>query len=714
MARKTFLWYLFSVNRQPYYVNDNGVVVEGDLNWLKANGQPAHLDFSPTGWPEVLFKYGRNINYWGLVRDVTFNMIYPKDGMKILKHLYHTFGYEVVVFQGVLKLNRSQLPYTYESWAFSEINFTKFKQSKVDVKVDALEGGISKLFKAYENQQYEIEMGTDVKYIQMDGIELLGKYNYTILPGNHDPASGLGYRAFFPGIFQNGVEGYSPGIDFAEQAFMDHASQPFVDSANWLATARPDNAGLVILEFRGTLKLKLVRMGSNTGFMIMYSRWNDATQVRTDTVIYNPPAMGTGFTFQGEERDINIDANIPMFPGDKLSIVFVILGLGNTASGWEILDGSELGVSFTNRFKTTYVKGLYLFDLFKKIVAKIVDGAFVLPNTDLVYHKSNWLVNKRDIIVTCGDALRELDNPLIKTSISDFFRSVRIWSASLGIEANHLFIELWEYVFGSAVMLDLGEVNKATLEVTEDLLFNSIKVGGPIKEYNDVNGRYEWNQEQIWSTPATKSPKELDLSTVYRTDCYGAEFQRLLIDKDTTDAGEDNDNWMINVENGVLTEPNLGINYQRLNRPSYTTFSGAPSGVFNTEISPKRSIINNGSLIRGIMGETQGAKQLVLTRAEKNKEMVFDSLIEKDPITISTLPPAKFSHNYISFETQVPQNLLTLIDAYPYGKIRFTVYGREFFGYLMDGSIKPADNDKQQWKVLSAIENNLSLFHEPI
>lgn len=716
MARKTFLWYLFSVNKQPYYIDNNGVVVEGDLNWLKADGQPAHLEFSPKGWPDTTFKYGRNLVYWGLVRDISVGLVFPKDGMKILKWIYQNFGYEGVVFLGLLKLNRSVLPYKYESWNLTEINLTKYKQNKIEVSVDALEGGISKLLKSYENQQYEIEMGLDVKYIQMDGINLLGKNTYTILPGIHTPIVGSpsggppsGDAAFFVGLFSNAIEGYSPGIDFADQQHLSLATQPFGDSSNWFATARTDNPGLVILEIRGTLKLKLIRQDINTDFTIMYEKWNDATQIRTS----NPIIQAGPFTFQNEIRDINIDANIAMFPGDKLGLTIFIPGL-NEASWWEILDGSEITVSFTNRYKTTYVKGLYLFDLFKKIVEKMTAGSFLLPNADLVYHKSSWLSNKRDIIVTCGDALRELENPLIKTSLTDFFSSVRIFSSSLGIEANHLFIELWEYVFGPNVMLDLGEVSKARLEVTEDLLFNSIKVGGPVKEYNDVNGRFEWNQEQIWSTPATKVQKELDLSSVYRVDCYGAEFQRLLKDRDTTDKEGDNDPWMINVENGVLTEPNLGINYQRLNRPAYTTFSGAPVGVFNTEISPKRTIINNGSQIRGILGEAMGAKQLVLTRAEKNKDLVTDAHVEKDPIGISSLNPAKFSHNYIYFETQVPDNLLMLIDAYPYGKIRFTVLGREFFGYLMDGSIKPANNDQQSWKVLSAIENDLSLFYEPL
>lgn len=721
MARKTFLYYIFSINKKPYYVNEFGVVVEADSNWLKPDGQPAHLEFDPTGWKETLVHYARNITYWGLVRDMTVPMNFPRDGHLILKKLFDQFGFEAIAYLGMVKLDRLNLPYEYEPWYFSNINFVKYKRFKVTSQAEALEGGMSKLFKAYENQEYEIEFGSDLKVFEMDGITLEGMYKYIIAPYIFDPYVGNGLFNFNPLMIRDVVEGNSAGFEFTDSNFMQFIVTDIPTSLNWFLYAIPANSQPITATIEGELKLRMNIFRDNSFIswrIIKSNALNHFPVVYYD--IYNPAISDPPYTFAGETRTIPINVTIPMDPSDQLWIE-VDIGQGTNTGrpcAWEVLDESFFKIKFKNKRETTYASGLYMIDLFKKLVEKITAGQTLLPTSDGLFYKSAWLQNKRDIIITCGDAIRGLPNPKIKTSISDFFKSANHFAASLGIENEKLFIELWDYVFKNDIIMDLGEVDDASYEVAEDLIFNSIRTGGPIEEYNDVNGRFEFNQEQKWKTPVVSFTRDYDLTTPYRRDCYGAEFLRGLKDKDTTDDNADNDVWMINVQNNINVHPVFGFNYQKLYRPAYTAFSGAPVDVFNTELTPKHTILNHGSKIKGLHDKELRTKQIELTSAEKNKELSTTlagvTVDQDEPIGINNLIEEKFQPVYINFTTKVPENVLITMQNNSYGKIKFLVKGREFFAYLFDGSIKEGNHDKQKWKVISAKENDLSKFYEPL
>ena len=55
MQNKTFISWLFNKDKKPLYVD--GIIREADKDtFLKPDGQPAHLQYSPDGWRDVLVK----------------------------------------------------------------------------------------------------------------------------------------------------------------------------------------------------------------------------------------------------------------------------------------------------------------------------------------------------------------------------------------------------------------------------------------------------------------------------------------------------------------------------------------------------------------------------------------------------------------------------------------------------------------------------------
>src|SRR5687768_11509316 len=149
MQNKSLLFWILNADKKPMYENADGNI-EAGTGVVKSDGTPAHLEFSPDGWSDTLVEWGRNIKYLGLFRDFSVPLNFVRDGAKILRHIKWTVGMEAIRYLAISKLNRTIFPDTYDHWYTGEFDFSKFKQKKNGVDIQLVEGGLSKLLKAYE------------------------------------------------------------------------------------------------------------------------------------------------------------------------------------------------------------------------------------------------------------------------------------------------------------------------------------------------------------------------------------------------------------------------------------------------------------------------------------------------------------------------------------------------------------------------------------
>lgn len=818
MSRKSFLYYLFSKERRPLFEDSAGHVQEGDIDaYFKPDGQPARLKFSPRGWRDKLIKYARNIKYWGLFRDMTVPMEFVGDGAKILRNRMWLFGRECICYLAILRLDRTQVPYRYQKYYLTEINFAKYEESLSGVQVEALDGGLTKAFKANENTKFEIPIDTDPEHflVKMDGMEFDYNRVYTILPDQPIP----GNNTWQLGMIEFSREGNPSDMFFQDMFPTDTHVYP---NDQWIM--KNDRLVATDVRVRGNIKIFFddpevfqFRAETNNGVDNLF-------------VVYD---LASGTAPANETRTYDFDVLIPVPAGHRLHFEIRI----TTPSNGVKVDvmGGEITLEYVYRFRESRVPCLYLKRLVELLLGKL--GVFNLSTA--------WLSVKKDIAVTCGDALRNLPGAVIKTSLSDFFKAIyglprdnAGGGASLAIENDTLIIERLDFVFKNTLTIDLGEVLKPKISEAEDLVVNLIKVGQTPNDYTDVNGRYETNQSQEWSTPDTRILREMDLLSPYRKDPLGIELTRINFEKKTTtDSKSDNDNFLLNIQqenvgqagsfqvavaaphaynvaslviydtiavgplftvnddkneftyigtlpqsvavlleiqptgggvanitceilkNGaaeltqliptgptsilnvvVALAPNdvlavrvsgmasaLNVNASaltfayiapavyELNRPAYTAVTGIPhpESAFNLELSPKKCLLGLGALLRSL-DYPMDAELISFRSADKNKDLstTLDgvTVTENENIQIGALPDRLFLPHYLTFTTQLPINVMALIASNPYGRVRFTVEGRQFEGFLFDGSIKPATQDSQNWKVLSAPENDLSKF----
>jgi hypothetical protein len=698
MARKGFLYYLFSKNKLPLYVDDNGHVQEADANWLKPNGQPAHLQSDPDGWKDTLVKYARNIKYFGLFRDMTVPMKFGKDGAVILKDQMWKFGYEATVYFGMAKLNRILLPYLYESWYLSELNFAKFKQTGYQVAMEALEGGVSKYLKANETTKYTLDIDNDPEriFLNADGVMFDFSRVFAVTPGQDV----RGTNIYWMGMIETSREGNVPDVQFQDLPGLTEVTGVYPVDQWQIDTDK----GMPVATIKGTIEMHFEK---SVAPIIRLEIYDKVTGVQQPQVFLT---LGVPIQPAGSNMVLNVDTAFVVPPGHRVNIK----AFGGSSSDANVqfrITGGELTINYEYRYAQTFVPGLYPHRVAELLVQKMTDNNFQL--------KSTLLLNKKDMFITCGDALRGIVGSKIQTTFEDMFYSLFAEeSIGIGVEGDYLVIEPLSYFFQNSIIADLGNVDSVEVTVAEDLLGNTLKAGYPKIDYTDTNGKYEFNQGQGWSLPVTKFVKEIDMSSRWRADALGAELLRVNFEqKKTTDSDGDNDTFMFNIE----TVPHtihiaiLGIDatYYNFNRPAYTSVTGLPhwETYFNLEYSPAKMLRRNGAYLHSLLDllDIHAIKQQSF---DKNVDLATTlggiTVAESQDIPIASLPPKLFKPYYISFKTDVPLNILQLLKTNPYGKIKFTVREKVFYGFLCDGGIRPSDNDRQTWKLLSAPENDLS------
>lgn len=668
MAGKDFIYFLFDENNNSYYQYGDTVLASASLK---------PLEFTPDGWTKIQIQNQRNQNYFALDRSFTVPLEYVKDGAQILKHLYYNYGVEAKVYMSIceqkLYFDGTHYGFYYTLLYKGEIDFANFKHDSPKVTVNIMEGGLVKLVKAYENTKYEIPVDVpDAVNIAMDGVSLNERHNFLIpetsLTGNH-----LLFASFI------NKEGNAAGV--ASFTVFGHIGYPnFATSDEYLFFVSQDIPGMRI---KGQVKFRVSGSSAHYYLRLVTSSGRTLTIINDQTVAQNQT-----YTF---DFDYVFDA----FEGEKFFLINATQNnLFFTANYLE----TEFSLIFNSVYTLTSIKALRPMYVFQQLINKITNGAYVAQST--------FLQSIQDVVITCGDAVRSIDGAVIKTSLRDFFTSYNSdFGVGMGMMGNTLRLEEKGFWVQYTDVIDLGEVSKMKVSPATDLIINNIKIGTPNQDYDDVNGKEEFNTTHEYSTPITRVAKELSLVSVYRKDCYGIEFTRLNLDgKDSTDNDSDNDVFMIHIEDNPRVDGLYHLD-RTLNVGVANLIS--PSTVFNLFLTPARALRRNGNYIRSLFYKLD-AKYLTFQTTDKNDAVVAGGIVENADVQIASLDAPLFSCNYLEFETKVPLDYLELLKANPLKAFSGTWAGFSFVGIPDKVSVQPGDNGSQTFKLLASPATDLT------
>ncbi len=612
-----------------YVVNDQGQSATTDTTGnVVFSAAPTPLDDTPEGWQENAIKWIRNPSLSGVFRSMTAPFTFRKQGAKILRYFSWVLGFQAFAKLLIQRRNNDNI---YEDLYAGNIDLTKVADVSGGVTTEILEAGLSEMFTANRGTTYEIPVNVpEALNVTMDGIILFSNVNLavyadTILNIENEPIPNIHYSGSLNiGSFVENGETTMPSLIFNQQVSYLEGGNAIVPKDIWPNDWKFYASQTTHLEFSTTLRASAA---TSLWFIRMYI-YNENTGTTRSINLATGSAGGSPV-----DLIIPISFSGDLQTGEKAWIYWEMDVSGDAEfvsfGHFPLLDNDTINLTYTFRKDASNVKmlrALYVFNwLVKKITGNVYSGT-----SDLLQNQAF------NFVVTCGDALRGIEDAAIKTSLDDFMTSYNVrFNTGVGQVPTGLRMEGKRHFYNNNTLAPLGSVNTSEYAWYTEALFNKIVIGWPNQTYNDVNGRDEFNTEFEWGTSITKITKELTLISVYRGDCFGAEFARVnLTGIKSKDAESDNGVWMINVASQYFTG---SVTFNNLLGNVITTFGRYQSVFPGAKITIDNTASNNGIYDVINVSQIGGFTEITVQQAVVN-EAAVGVFISSDRLALNRPP----------------------------------------------------------------------------
>lgn len=529
-----------------YYVQ-NGVVKKQPFAAFNHTTNSPFLKHNPNRWKDEELDWLTADDYM-LNRSFNLALEFVYDGARIIRsRQYFGKGTEEVMYLAILKWNRADDVYYLEYKGKIDLSSTDDALSRT-VTINSVEGGILSYFNANKSTTYEIpcdQSNESIKLVLIDGMNLNETLNYSFLDVDID-----GEFNIVPVAFLNN-EGDHEGVLYGSPIYESMlATDYFKTSENYIVKNFSSNN--IIFHFKGTLNITKIDTNDNSGTYHLYGviSSNTVTKPNFDIVTHAIPC---------DSFSADLEFDVTLAPGEKFFMYnFDFFTAPGIVGGTISYAKSDFKISFISRKDQTSAFCLTLYDYYKQLVLKLTNSLYV--------GESLYLKSRPDLVVTCGDALRNSDQTIvtqyvIASSFDDMFKSIpgsKELKSSVGLQirGNVLYLELLSDLYNEGVeIFDLGEVSKMRIRPDQVGICNTITNGYPDQTYESNGGKYEVNSEQEWQLPVISNKQAFDIRSVWRADPRGIEeIRNNFTHLDTTDNAGDKQPFILNVDPEGLTQ----------------------------------------------------------------------------------------------------------------------------------------------------------------
>lgn len=621
MNEREWLTYLLNTDGQSYYI-ENGI--------LHISSTPRPVRYGPDGWQDMTIGYERSLTDWGNVINFSLPFKYVLDGAEILRTLLDTINIETVVKlliqRQALFINETNYYYYYKFFYKGEIDLSTYEDTETDFTVNIMQGGLSKSIKAFKSTAYQIEPNDVI--VKMDGTFLTGLKRFAVI--NPSYAHGI----------------FSPGTDIKEQMVMQSANSEGVfvniffkdfvgdpvdanegyindedlstsEKYNGLTTADVTFKQLI---FKGSISK--FQVGPTFGTRVGLDFFIE-TSSGTTTFLFNISI--DGYSVANPTQSFSVASPpIALLPNDRWFIWHRPTAFQSN-NAWRFENDCVFEYNTLDRVPTTYVKAELPFNLYSELVDKTTGttGNAV----------SSLLQSKNNLVVTSGDTIRGLPDTKIKTSLAKFTEAFNVLlNTGNGVIQEKYYLEKKEFFLKDENVIALGEIKGFKRSAPTSIMGNVLKIGYQPKDSDSVNGRFSFNNTNVYTSPIKKIVKDISIVTDYITDPYVIELYRANLEgKTTTDNEKDTDVIVLNIDyaNPQILETDAGgypagTVYYNLKRVIYDSITGVESGetLFNIEeLSPRRLIDTHANYLNSLFYRFAG-QNLTFQTASKNENLV--------------------------------------------------------------------------------------------
>jgi hypothetical protein len=668
-------------------------IIQGANGWpkklkfiLEHNNRQLELKYAPQGWRDIEIEWQRNLkDSAGIYRTLSVPLKFVEEGADFMRSVLSN-GLEETVF---LKVYRHA--YDTQQWKYTlEFNCKASLAESTDTDLffecPFVDEGLSDYLNKHSSAKYEIQTGKDHKIEVPDGVYLNSEVSLVV--------SQTQYTAFSATYIITTV-----AINNVADKSIEFQDSPTIDDHMFI---KHDNTPCK-MNIKGKLKIFVISSENPRwhGPVTLHLRLNTNPDIGTHDIYTQDFELST----LGNEFEIEFNQNIEIsYTGNYLLRALLTEQGGSETiyrTYWIIdsmtSDGTpDISFKFMSQTSPFSFYGMPLYSLFQKIIEKIYPDEFSIT--------SNLLTQGigKDIYVTSGDAIRGFDNAAIKITLGDLEKSAAaILAADFATHNNNYIIEEKQYFFKDIEIADIGEVNESEITIANDILANKIKTGYSVHDYNQDNGRDEFNITLNFEVKINNNNNELELTSLVRADSYGIQFTRINLEgKTATDSDSDNDPFFVHVKhntNGTIT----------VNK-DITIINGSAnkSGVFNAILSPKRCLLRHSGWLASIFDKTNKDIEFISSdRQDSNLESTdgTTTIIEKNNVPINSLTGKLFIPYYVEFDAPVPVGIAGNNGPFAsniFGYITFSINGYKLKGFPVNIMESMSEKKQQRCKLI--------------
>jgi hypothetical protein len=691
MRFKPWLYFLVERDGRSRTIK-NGIVT--------STSKPTPIN-SPAGWMDYLLAWER-VNH-GSIKTFSLPMEFYLDAARILRNDIYKPGMNIdrelhllikEFVTEVTPMPGGTFKQYYKQFYKGQLDFSTAddKPDRGSVEMSIMSGGIERLLKAQEATELSIPFDDDAIVVKLDGIALEQSAQISFIDGVEIRKSTMGLNVIAP-MSVTGTEGSASGLTFFDSNLQDLGGMPFNDIIalpNYFAAAKNNNTGPVVANIKGVVKMRWSQNDPNFGYRLRVLRSGMDISEQNDHKLFDDfiPVPGIDYL-----KDVDID--VPLEPGETLLMesFLVTLTPASVDNAFEFLPGSDLRVSYRNKFKETTVRVFHPWVLFKKIIKKITG------DDNNAYSD---VLQQCTYCVTCGDAIRGLENAELKISLKKFLQSFDAYlMGGWGLIDGKLRFENREYFYStSEPTYPLGTVTLKSSKRAVDLMYPSIKIGHDEQEVDDVNGKYDFNGYHVYKTPIASGMggRELVIQSAMRAGPFEIEIKRINFEgRDTTDDSTDNKLYVLDVD--IASGPVDGV--YSLDR-SVVPDSGVPDvdTIFNVRLRPSEMFKRHWRWIRS-WAYGYDNEYIVFDHANRNADLVVDGNRDGRSIRINTMGALMFKPWYFVFNPLSSNDISNELDNNILMSFDFDHNLSNYQGFMIRCAIAPNTQKSQEFKTLA-------------
>jgi len=644
---------------------------------------------APEDWDkDTIGKFARDIETAGIMRTLSLPISFVLDGYNIVKQAFINDGYEAEVFFECEQLEHAT--FIYRPRFSSDLDFSQYKDTGIRANVMLLESGVSATLRAKEDTKYEYPLtGLDVVNIRIPGVVFNEKADFIF---TNEGESDRFMNAI--DLVNNDTNSGFVDVQNVEQQENITDESIFTTSENWFVKGnRPTG---VPIKIKGNIKVDAYRppLGDHGNDFAVLLKDNSGATIQT---IFQSPSLNIN---QHYIYDIPFDIDINLALDQKL-FFYIRTDVIPSDLKVTVTDG-DLNISYTQVSDPSNCKGVRIEDLFKRIARRIVPQQAV----DSYLLRNQW----NGLIITCGNAIRELADAAIQTTLADFFKTCNaLESAGMGFDTGILRLEQRPFFFRPYKIETLTGVKSCEFSVWNEALFNAVSVGYNDGNTDDTDGQYEYNSKQEWDLPIVRVQRKEDWVSPYRADQYGIEKLRVDFIKKTNDTSSDNDVFMFDCEfDGTNWNPIKGSS------TSYISVSGMSSAAanlaaYNLRLTPKENLLRHDSYLSSMLF-WYNSRYIEFASAEKNKDLEFVrsgqgiasnfQLKQSQSIPVASLNGLYFQPVVATLQCKLPLLFMSKMDANSFGYLEWEWQGDIYQGYILELDVDLARNTEREVKLL--------------